>query len=83
MEISGSVSIPFPKWDKSKHEIVYAVFGPDTRLEYDISVSFDIAFDEVEIVGGQPAIAVLKQLAGIVERILLSLETDTRRLGYV
>jgi hypothetical protein len=83
MMISGSGSIPCPIWDRTKHEIVFAIMGPHTKIEYDIELAFSVAFDEVEIVGGQPAIPVLNQMASIVEGIVTGIEAEARRLGLI
>lgn len=72
-------------WDREKQELIYAKVGPrgDLQINSEMYFSFDIAFDEVEIVKGQPAVTILRQLATIVERILMGLEAETRRLGYI
>jgi len=83
MTFRGTGGIPFPTWDRTKHEIIYAIVGPNGNIEYDINIIFDIAFNEVEIVSGQPVIAVLRNLATIVKNIIINLETEIMRLGYV
>ena len=83
MTFSGPGSIPMPRWDRAKQEIIYAIVGPNGKIEYNIDITFDVAFDKVEAVGGQPAIAILNALASKVEDILKALEGAARKLGYV
>jgi hypothetical protein len=84
LQSKGPVSFG-PVWDRHKQELIYAKVGPGGYLEgdYNINFAFDIAFDEVEVVGGKPAIAVLRQSTTIVDRIIRTLEAETRRLGYI
>lgn len=79
----GRIEFPLPRWDRSKNEIVWAITKPDERIEYDIDFGFDIAFDEVVIVRNQPVLTVLNALARKVEGILMGLEAEARRLGYI
>lgn len=81
MVISGSGSIPMPIWNSEKNEIVFATTGPDTQFQYDLNVSFFVAFGEVDGIGGQPAIPVLHAIASEVNRIVLAIEMEAKRIG--
>lgn len=83
MEISGNVAIPGPRWDSINNEIVIARAGPGSRLHYNLNVGFFIAFGEVEGVAGQSAIPVLDAMAAEVGRIVLAIETESRRIGLI
>jgi hypothetical protein len=73
-----------PIWRPENNEIVYVV--PSTSIDskvhadYNIHIMVDIAFGEVEVVGGKPAIGVLNYMIRKVESILLAIEAETRRL---
>jgi hypothetical protein len=80
---TGKADIIRPWWDRRTNEIVYFIRDLRNRIKYKINLSFDIAFDEVEIISGKSALAILKNMTAIVERILLAIEAETRRLGFI
>lgn len=53
----------------------------DSYHKYTISVG--VSFDQVEVVADQEVAAVLDKFTGIVESILLALEAECKRLGFV
>jgi hypothetical protein len=63
--------------------IVLAVIGPDTRAEYDMQLTFHVAFGPIETQSGTDAIGVLRSMTSEVERIVLATEAETRRLGLI
>ncbi len=82
----GQVGKPFYfqflfRWDGAKQEATLAASNSDLAVNGDIS--FFIAFDQVEVVGGKPVISVLNKLVGVVEGIFLAIEAESRRLGFV
>jgi len=81
MTISGSGAIPAPVWNSEKNEIVFATTGPDTEFQYDLNMSFFVAFGEVDGIGGQPAIPLLNAIAGEVNRIVLAVEAEAKRIS--
>lgn len=81
MTISGSGAIPAPVWNSEKNEIVFATTGPDTEFQYDLNISFFVAFGEVDGIGGQAAIPLLNAIAGEVNRIVLAVEAEAKRIG--
>lgn len=78
-----SFSLPAPVWDKTKHEIVFGVIGPGGHIEYDLNIAFHVAFNEVEIVGGQPAVPVLKKMAEIVGFTLERMNAKAYKMGLL
>lgn len=79
--MTGPASIPSPHWDSENNEIVFATTGPGAQFEYDLKFSFFVAFGEVDGIGGQPAVPVLSAIAGEVNRIVLAIEAEAKRLG--
>ena len=67
-------------WDRAKQEMELITIGPDATGKHDFTFTLFIAFNEIPIVDGQPVDRVLNELARVVERILLALEAETRRL---
>ncbi len=79
MVITGPAKIMAPVWDRSKNELIFARTG-QPNLKYDLQFSLHIAFGDVDIVAGQPAIPILRGFADIVERIVAAIEGETRRV---
>jgi hypothetical protein len=83
--IDGPVraTVPQLEWDRGKNEIIYLIVPakPTPLVHCDVVVTINIAFDK--IIGGDTTFAVLKNMASIVERILMGLEAETRRLGFI
>jgi hypothetical protein len=72
-----------PQWNTEKDELVFAVIGPNTHIEYEMQLNFLIAFNEIDFIRGQPAVPVLNAMTSEVERIVLTIESESIRLGLV
>jgi hypothetical protein len=83
MVMSGTGAIFAPVWNREKNEIVFASTTPDTELDYNIQFSFFVAFGEVDGIGGKPAIPVLNTIAGDVNRIVIAVEAEAKRIGLI
>lgn len=81
MTVTGSFRLPAPNWNSEKNEIVFAATGPETNIEYDLDISFLVAFGEVEGIGGQPAVPILNAMASEVHRIVSAIEAEAKRIG--
>jgi len=77
---TGYMRMPQSTWDGANNEIVIAAVGIGTQFEYDVDFQFFVTFNEVEGIDGQEVLRVLNALASEVERVLLALEAETRRL---
>jgi hypothetical protein len=80
--MSGPVTI-CSIWDDLKNEIILARVGPGGHFQHDAQVGIYISFDEPEIVRQEPAVHVLKTIAGEVKRVLVATEAEARRIGLV
>jgi hypothetical protein len=81
---SGPVTILRPSiWDSAKNEIIFAHSPVGIPFDYNFQLSVAIAFDEIDTLRGQPAIAVLDTVSSEVERILMATEAECRRLGFI
>ncbi|MGO9571910.1 MAG: hypothetical protein ACLP5H_30670 [Desulfomonilaceae bacterium] len=80
-QIAGDKIVPLPGWDGAKYETIFTKTSPNA--DYHINCHIVVAFNEVEVVKGKPIIATLNKMAVMVEQILLAIETEARRLGYV
>jgi len=69
-----------PRWDQNKNEIVYAVCAPEESPDCNIHLSIDIAFREIDFARGEAATWVLDAMASEVERVLIAVEAETRRI---
>ncbi len=70
-------------WDSTKDEM--ALFTEDSGSQRNgyIDTEFLVTFSEIEGQERKPAIAVLNAFAVEVERVLLAIEAESRRLGIV
>lgn len=76
----------YPKtwaWDRTKNEVILGWSSTDSDFKCHFKVTLAVAFGEVQIVRGQEALGVLSQMVRIVEGILLAIEAESRRLGYI
>jgi hypothetical protein len=75
------LDIPPPAWNSEKDEIVFAVSGPPGTFDYDVEFAFFIAFGQVEGVAGEPVGDALEDMIAEVERIVLAIKAESRRMG--
>jgi hypothetical protein len=72
-----------PVWDSTKNEIVLIEVPLDTKIDYDLEFFTLVVFDEIQIVRGQQVLGILNTLASEVERVLLAIEAEARRIGII
>jgi hypothetical protein len=72
-----------PRWDRLKQEIECGTFVKGSKIEGNIEIGTFIAFDEIEVIGGEPVSGVLNYFVEIVEHIISSLEAEGTRLGFL
>jgi hypothetical protein len=73
-----------PKWDSEKDEVIYAVTGPHSNLQYKFEIAFYIAFGQVEgALASEAVIETLEDMAAEVERLVLAIEAESRRLSII
>lgn len=82
-ESKFAIRFPPARWDSKKQEIIVAFSNPTTEFQLQCDFTISVAVDQVEIVGGQEIIAVLDKFTSVVEGILLAIEAEALRLGYV
>lgn len=70
-----------PKWDRTKNEMVVAHVVHGTACNIDLQIQIFIALAKVDVVDGQPAVAVFNKLVGKVESIVMAIEAEARRIG--
>lgn len=70
-----------PLWDYAKDEI--ELFRTNTNPEYDLRFTLEIAFDGPGLLAGKRIVPALNAFLDAVERVLLILEAEMRRLGFV
>jgi len=81
---TGFFSMPNPHvWDRSNNEMQIITLGPGAEYEYNFQFRFFIAFNDIQIVDGEPVIGILRDLCGIVESIFLGIEAEAKRLKLV
>ena len=77
----AGLRVPF--WDRAKNEMELFRVPEEGTAEVNFDFTTFIAMRDVEFVDGQPAIAVLSNFFSIVERIVMALETESRRIGLI
>lgn len=78
------MSIPNPAvWDDAKNEIELFTCASDATFEAEVQFTQFVAFGQIEIVSGKPALAFLNHAASEVERVLLALEAEAGRIGLI
>jgi hypothetical protein len=82
---SGVFGIPSGafEWDRTNNEIIIARRSKGTKTNYNGEILLHIAFDQIEIVSGEPAGPILNAFTSEVEGILLAIEAEARRIGLI
>ena len=80
----GYFSMPNPHvWDSEKNEMEIITLGPDTKFNYNFNFDIFVAFGDIKLVAGQPVLPVIDNLFGKIERILMAMAAESKRLGIV
>jgi hypothetical protein len=78
---TGFFSMPDPHvWDRTKNEMKLIELGPSATYKYDFQFRFFMAFHDIEFIDGKSVVKVLMQFGNIVERLLLGMDAECRRL---
>jgi hypothetical protein len=70
----GSLSIPIPRWQSLENGLELFTIQKGTQFKTDVQLITNVSFRDAEIVKGQPIVAVIDQLSGVAERIVLDIE---------
>jgi hypothetical protein len=82
--ISDHLSYQFPPpWDSVKNEMVVFHVRHGVKLNLDVLVQFFVALGKIEAIGREPAAGILNAMASEVERIIMAIEAEARRLGLL
>jgi hypothetical protein len=80
----GYMCIPTPHiWDSAKNEMTLITLGPGVKFDYEFDFRFFVAFGEIKLVAGKPVVSVLNAVGSIVQGVLVAIEAESRRLGFV
>lgn len=80
----GGMAIRIPKWRPAEREIIYAKSPTGAEFEYGApEVGMYLTFDEAGILAGSSVVDTLGLWATEVERIVVAIETESRRLGLI
>ncbi|HWZ31705.1 MAG TPA: hypothetical protein VNX18_10250 [Bryobacteraceae bacterium] len=78
---TGFFCMPNPHfWDRTKNEMELITLGPNAEFNYNFDFRLFVAFNDIKIVDGKPVLAVLYEIDSIVERILVAIEAEARRI---
>jgi len=67
-------------WDRTKNEMELLTLGVESTYKYNFQFSFFVAFNDIQVVDGQPVLGVLDELGSKIESIFLGIEAECRRL---
>lgn len=81
MILNGGGSIPVPVFDRNKNQIVIAKTTAGGEFQYDVELSFFVAFDEINGVKSGPAVGVLDAITSEVNRVIRATEAECSRIG--
>jgi hypothetical protein len=80
---TGFIVPPHHIWNGAKNEIILFTENIGSQRDGYFDTEFLITFPEIETIDNrEPAVAVLNKFVNEVERILLALESESRRLGF-
>ena len=82
-EANGSVSIPSPRWDSEKNEMIFARVGADARVNYEAKFGLIVTFDDPSLMDNKAvAIDVLNLAYDQVAKIIKATESKCAALGF-
>lgn len=81
--LSGGFDLPRHIWNRTKNEMELLRVQPGTTIDFDFTIATFVAIHDVEVVDGQPVVAVFNELGRMVEGIVMTIEAESRRLGLV
>jgi hypothetical protein len=81
--VTGNIEFVGGRWDRAKNEMIVYRADRGSNVKAKFQVSAFIAICDVEIVDGQPAEGVFRELIRIVESIVLALEAESKRIGLI
>jgi hypothetical protein len=71
-------------WDREKNEITYMKTRVGEASTYNLDFALGIAFDNViQVIDRKSPVAVLRAMAGEVERVLMAAEVECLRIGLI
>jgi hypothetical protein len=78
---TGFFSMPRPHiWDSTKNEMELITLGPDAQFNYELNFRLYVALGDIKVVGGKELLRTLDAMGSIVERILMAIEAEARRI---
>jgi hypothetical protein len=88
LEISGTgvkraEPLPHLIWDRERNEISYLRAERGANFQHQGKFAPFIALENVEVMAGDPAIAVLRAMANECERFVSEVESESRNIGLI
>ncbi len=81
---TGFFSMPQPHiWDHTKNEMELITLGPGSQFNAHFRFFNTVAFAGIKIIERDAAVEVLDTIRCEVERVLLAIEAESRRLGFI
>ena len=81
---TGFMQIPSPHvWNSEKNEMELITLGPGAQFDYEFDFTLFVAFGQIKIVGHSELIDTLRKIGHKVDTILVAIEAESRRLGFI
>jgi hypothetical protein len=78
--LTGNSQIGYSRWLPATNEVEFMRIGLGSKIDYEVTVAFDVTFGDVEIVRGKPVLGTLREIMTEVDRIILVIEAETARI---
>jgi hypothetical protein len=72
-----------PQWDSFKNEMILVTALVNAKFTMNFDYSFFIGFSDIEFINGKPVVTTLDKFASEVNRIVMAIEAESKRIGLV
>ncbi len=78
----GLIELAFPpRWDTDNNEAIICIVSSNSNVTYEINLSFDICFGDIEVLRGYPVLGVLKYIILKAEEVVKLTEIKGQETG--
>ena len=80
---TGTSEFGYSRWDAAKNEVEFMRVSRDSYIDYQVRIAIGVTFEGIEAVAGKLLIPTLNLMASETERVVLAVEAECRRLGFI
>lgn len=78
--VNGNLEFGYSRWNPAKNEVEFLRITPNNAFHYEVQVSFDVVFGDVEILAGRQVVGTLNAIASEVQKAVDSIESVTAQV---